>query len=72
MTAKIHHLPRAVRGRTAARDAGTDRRVVNYDLRRARVRIAQLEACLAKVMRDNLVNFNRARDAERRLLERTD
>jgi len=41
------------------------------ELRRARLRIAQLEARLTKAMRDSLVNFNRARDAERRLEELT-
>jgi hypothetical protein len=37
------------------------------ELRRARIRIAQLEASLTKAMRDNLNNFNRAREAERKL-----
>ena len=37
------------------------------ELRRARIRIAQLEASLTRAMRDSLTNFNRARDAERRL-----
>ena len=39
------------------------------ELRRARIRIAPLEASLTEAMRDNLANFNRARDAERRLEE---
>ena len=39
------------------------------ELRRARIRIAQLEASLTEALRDNLANYNRARDAERRLEE---
>ena len=39
------------------------------ELRRARIRIAQLETSLTEAMRDNLANFNRAREAERRLEE---
>ena len=39
------------------------------ELRRARVRIAQLERSLTMAMQDSLTNFNRARDAERRLDE---
>lgn len=41
------------------------------ELRRARIRIAQLEASLTQAMRDSLVNFNRARAAERRVEELT-
>ncbi|MEM7190142.1 MAG: hypothetical protein AAF439_11070 [Pseudomonadota bacterium] len=41
------------------------------ELRRARVRIMQLERNLTKAMRDSLSNFNRAREAERRLEELT-
>lgn len=37
------------------------------ELRRARIRIAQLEASLTQAMRDSLTNFNRAREAEKRL-----
>lgn len=39
------------------------------ELRRARIRISQLETSLTEAMRDNLANFNRAREAERRLEE---
>ncbi|MEM6660849.1 MAG: hypothetical protein AAF666_01610 [Pseudomonadota bacterium] len=39
------------------------------ELRRARVRIVQLERNLTEAMRDSLTHFNRARDAERRLEE---
>ena len=41
----------------------------NAQLRRAHVRIAQLESSLMDAMRDNLANFNRAREAERLLEE---
>ena len=40
------------------------------ELRRARLRIAHLERNLTQAMRDSLVNFNRAREAERKLEER--
>lgn len=40
------------------------------ELRRARLRIAQLERNLTLAMRDSLANYNRAREAER-LLEAT-
>ncbi|MEM7057067.1 MAG: hypothetical protein AAF557_05715 [Pseudomonadota bacterium] len=39
------------------------------ELRRARIRIAQLEANLAQAMNDSLMHFNRARHAERKLAE---
>ncbi|MFK7942944.1 MAG: hypothetical protein AB8B85_08555 [Paracoccaceae bacterium] len=42
---------------------------LKMELRRARIRIAQLETSLTEAMRDNLSNFNRARDAERQLKE---
>lgn len=41
------------------------------ELRRARIRIAQLEANLTQAMKDSLVHFNRARQAERRLVAMT-
>ena len=37
------------------------------ELRRARVRIAQLERNLTQAMRDSLTNYNRAKAAEERL-----
>lgn len=46
--------------------AGTE-----IELRRARRRIAQLEKDLARVTRESLEIFNRAREAERRLRELT-
>jgi hypothetical protein len=39
------------------------------ELRRAKLRIAQLEANLTAAMQDNLTNYTRARDAERKLEE---
>ena len=39
------------------------------ELRRARLRITQLERNLTQAMRDSLVNYNRAKEAERRLRE---
>jgi len=39
------------------------------ELRRARLRIAQLERSLAQTIHDSLVNFNRARQAERQLAD---
>lgn len=42
------------------------------ELRRARLRIAQLERNLTQAMRDSLSNYNRARDAERRLADLVD
>ena len=53
----------------AAPEAPPERLVT--ELRRARIRIAQLENSLTEAMRDNLANFNRAREAERRLKEMT-
>ncbi|MEL7470811.1 MAG: hypothetical protein ACFB03_06295 [Paracoccaceae bacterium] len=44
-----------------------DQRTTLAELRRARIRIAQLEASLTEAMRDSLANFNRARDAEQML-----
>lgn len=42
------------------------------ELRRARIRIAQLEASLTLAMRDSLKHFDRARQAERQLAELLD
>jgi hypothetical protein len=47
----------------------TGDQALRTELRRARVRIAQLEASLAEALRDNLDHFERARAAERRLEE---
>lgn len=68
MSAKIISLPFATR---EAQDVAIakDEVEILQDLRRARIRIAQLEASLSEAMRDSLMNFNRARDAERRLAD---
>ena len=76
MTAKIISLPFAARDAERTSDAKpmqneTEHSVVN-ELRRARIRIAQLEASLTEAMQDSLANFNRARDAERSLMEYED
>ena len=66
MSAKIivlnPHLARAP-GR-AVSDAETS---ALAELRRARIRIAQLESSLTQAMQDSLKHFNRAREAERML-----
>ena len=54
----------AIQNAEPERDAPT-----TGELRRARVRIAQLERNLTQAMRDSLANYNRAREAERRLAE---
>lgn len=69
MTATVISLPRRS-GRTSApameRD---DERALRAELRRARIRIAQLEASLAEALRDNIQHFERARAAEQRVAE---
>lgn len=67
MSAKIISLP--FRGH-AAQPGDDTRDDARLELRRARIRIAQLEASLTQAMRDSLTNFNRARAAERALAER--
>lgn len=68
MTAQIISLPQ--QSRTATRIPVEEAQgAMVVELRRARIRIAQLEASLTEAMRDNLTNFNRARDAERQLVE---
>ena len=69
MSAKIIALPVADRVDDGAVSAPEDENAVTKELRRARIRIAQLEASLSEAMRDSLANFNRARDAERSLAE---
>ncbi len=66
MTALIIPLPGSASKNTPA----ANRRLPEpptVELRRARIRIAQLEASLSQAMRDNLANYNRAREAEREL-----
>ena len=67
MSAKIISLPFRVHTAQRGENAQDDARL---ELRRARIRIAQLEASLTQAMRDSLTNFNRAREAERALAER--
>ncbi|MEL7152836.1 MAG: hypothetical protein AAFN51_03365 [Pseudomonadota bacterium] len=67
MSAKIISLPFA--DRVEKREVDGQDTSQSQELRRARIRIAQLEASLSEAMRDSLVNFNRARDAERSLAE---
>lgn len=64
MTAKIISLP--FPGRSCS-PTGSEYENTRDELRRARIRIAQLEASLTEAMRDSLTNFNRARAAERTL-----
>lgn len=61
MTATVTQLPGTVR----LPDPGD----LSAELRHARRRIAQLETALGEAMRDNLTNFNRAREAERLLAD---
>lgn len=44
-------------------------RALRAELRRARIRIAQLEASLTEALRDNVTHFERAREAETRLAD---
>lgn len=70
MTATIITMPRQTsETRLAAPRCEQDS--VMVELRRARIRIAQLEASLTETMRDNLANYNRAREAERALEDAT-
>ncbi len=69
MSAKIISLPFANRVVDDGSHTSTDDKHVSQELRRARIRIAQLEASLSEAMRDSLANFNRARDAERNLAD---
>lgn len=63
MSATIISLPHSHPPRTEAETDGS----LMIELRRARIRIAQLEASLTEALRDSLANHNRAREAERKL-----
>lgn len=65
MSAKIIALPFQHRPQGLEQAQRSSDRTISAELRRARIRIAQLEASLSEAMRDSLANFNRARDAER-------
>lgn len=69
MTATVISLPnrRDHLAPQGAAEAGD--RALRAELRRARVRIAQLEASLTEALRDNVTHFDRAREAESRLAE---
>ena len=64
MSAKIISLPIRPRSLPVNGGAEDDTR---RELRRARIRIAQLEASLTEAIRDSLAHFNRAREAEQAL-----
>jgi hypothetical protein len=68
MTATVISL-RSRRQPLAPRDPAANDRALSAELRRARVRIAQLEASLAEALRDNVAHHGRAREAELRLAE---
>jgi NADP-dependent 3-hydroxy acid dehydrogenase YdfG len=69
MTATVISLP-GRRQRTMPRDAAAaSDRALRAELRRARIRIAQLEASLAEALRDNVAHHDRAREAELRLAD---
>jgi hypothetical protein len=69
MTATVISLPRRP-GHTPARPMeGAQERALRAELRRARIRIAQLEASLTEALRDNVLHFERARTAEQRVAD---
>lgn len=68
MTATVICLPRRP-GLPSAPPAEAEERALKAELRRARTRIAQLEASLTEALRDNVQHFDRARAAEQRLAE---
>lgn len=69
MTATVISLMRH-QGRFAPQPSrNAEEQALRAELRRARIRIAQLESSLAEALRDNLVHHERAREAERRLEE---
>ncbi len=72
MTATVIRLPRRPGWMPAQPVEDAEERSLRAELRRARVRIAQLEASLTEAMRDNVHHFERARAAEQRLAELDD
>jgi len=66
MSAEIIMLKRTTQTQREVEETPRD---MSEELRRAKIRIAQLEANLTAAMQDNLTNYTRARDAERRLEE---
>ena len=69
MSAMIIDLAQRREIATGRPDAGRAEASAMIELRRARLRIAQLERNLTLAMRDSLANYERARKAERRLAE---
>ena len=69
MTATVIRLPCRPGRLPAEPSAEADDRALKAELRRARIRIAQLEASLTEALRDNVMHFDRARAAEQRLAE---
>ena len=69
MTAMIIDLAQRREIATVRNDAARAEASAMIELRRARLRIAQLERNLTQAMRDSLTNYERARKAERRLAE---
>ena len=69
MTATVIRLPN--RGDRFSRPGAVETadRALRAELRRARIRIAQLEASLGEALRDNVMHFDRAREAELQLAE---
>lgn len=70
MTATVISLP-VRRDRPLPKEIGdpASDRALRAELRRARIRIAQLEASLAEALRDNILHYERARQAEAKLSE---
>ncbi len=74
MTATVIRLPRRSGSLPAQLAPGqlateAEDRALRAELRRARVRISQLESSLTDALRDNVLHFERARAAEQRLAE---
>jgi hypothetical protein len=69
MTATVIRLPRRPGCMPAQPQEDAEARALRAELRRARVRIAQLESSLTEALRDNVQHFERARAAEQRLAD---
>lgn len=69
MTATVISLPRRPGCMPTHSQEGAEERALRAELRRARIRIAQLESSLTEALRDNVLHFERARDAEQRLAD---
>jgi hypothetical protein len=69
MTATVISLASRRQHCLPSESAGAGERALRAELRRARIRIAQLESSLTEALRDNVAHFERAREAEARLAE---